>query len=86
MSALVPISEAKARLAELVRESDADDVVLLRHGRPAAVLMSAERYEAMLEDIEDMRDRLSVYEHDGLTISADALHAELGLTGEARSA
>ena len=36
----VPISEAKARLTDLVRRAEAgEDVVLMRHGRPAARLV-----------------------------------------------
>jgi antitoxin StbD len=76
----VPISEAKGRLAELVRDSDDEDVVLLRHGRPAAVVMSARRYEALLEEIEDLRDRLSIHEREGLTMDLDKVGAELGLS------
>jgi prevent-host-death family protein len=35
----VPISEAKARLTDLVRRAEAgDDVVLTRHGRPVVRL------------------------------------------------
>jgi prevent-host-death family protein len=40
----IPISEAKGRLTDLVRRAEAgDDVVLTRHGRPAARLVSVER-------------------------------------------
>lgn len=79
MPNLMPISEAKGRLAELVRDADDDDVLLLRHGRPAAVLMSARRHEALLEEIEDLRDRLSIHEREGLTMGLDKVAAELGL-------
>jgi antitoxin StbD len=79
MNEIVQITEAKARLAELVREADSHNVLLLRHGRPAAVILSARRYDAIIEDIEDLRDRLSVYEREGLTIGLDKLKAELGL-------
>lgn len=78
----IPISEAKGRLSELVRESDDHDVLLMRHARPAAVLMSYERHEALLERLEDALDRLSVHERDGVTISLDKLAAELGLDGD----
>lgn len=80
MAALVPISEAKGRLAALVRDSDDDNVLLLRHGRPAAVLMSARRHEALMEEIEDLRDRLSIHEREGLTMDLDEVAAELGLS------
>ncbi len=79
MPAFIPISEAKGKLAELVRDSDEDDVLLMRHGRPAAVLMSVRRHEALLEEIEDLKDRLSIHEREGLTMSVDKVKAELGL-------
>ncbi|WP_193625190.1 type II toxin-antitoxin system Phd/YefM family antitoxin [Mycobacterium tuberculosis] len=63
-SSLVPISEARAHLSRLVRESADDDVVLMNHGRPAAILISAERYESLMEELEDLRDRLSVHERE----------------------
>jgi len=85
MATLVPISEAKGRLAELVRDSDEDDVMLLRHGRPAAVVISTRRYEALLDEIEDLRDRLSIHEREGLTVGLDAVIAELGLSVDEQS-
>lgn len=78
-SRLVPISEARAHLSRLVRDAANDDVVLMNHGRPAAILISAERYESLLEELEDMRDRLSVHEREHVTMPLDKLSAELGL-------
>ena len=43
---LVTVTEAKARLGELIREATEEDVVVVRHGHPAAVLVGAERYDA----------------------------------------
>jgi antitoxin StbD len=72
MDRIVPISEAKNHLSELVREAAERDVMLLRHGRVTAVLVGAERYEALVEDYEDALDRLSVYETaDEPTVSLD---------------
>jgi len=83
MEMMVPLTEAKARLAELVRESADHDVLLMRHGHPAALLVSLERYEAVLDEIEDLRDRLSVHESEASTpdlrIPHGKLLAELGL-------
>ena len=55
----IPISEAKARLADLVRRAEAgDDVVLTRHGHPVArvaplraPLRSAAERRAFLEQL-----------------------------------
>jgi len=79
MIKMVPISEAKGRLSEIVRDSESDDVLLLRHGRPTAVVMSTARFEALMERMEDMDDRLAVYEAEGLTMDYDMLRRELSL-------
>ena len=76
---MILISEAKGRLSELVRESDDRDVWLLRHGRPAAVMLSYARHEALLERLQDALDRLSVHVRDGLTKDYASLSAELAL-------
>ena len=46
---LVPLSEAKTRLHEVVRGLDAHDVVLIRHGRPVGALLGYGRYRALLQ-------------------------------------
>jgi len=80
---LVTVTEAKARLGELLREATEEDVVVVRHGHAAAVLVGAERYDALLEEVEDLKDRLSVYEsaqsEAGLRIGFDKMAAELGV-------
>jgi len=59
----IPITEAKAKLPELVRlAGDNITTVLLRHGHPAALVVGLDHYDALLEEIEDLKDRLSVYE------------------------
>ena len=49
----VPLSEAKDRLSALVEEADSthEIVQITRHGRPAAVLMSADDLESLQETI-----------------------------------
>jgi prevent-host-death family protein len=60
---LVSITDAKATLPEIVRKAaDGTDTVLLRHGHPTAVVVGIARLNALLEEIEDLEDRLSVYE------------------------
>jgi prevent-host-death family protein len=80
---LVPISEAKGRLSELVRTAEDEDVVLLRHGRPAGVLISTRRLEALFETIEDLEDRLAAHEAsdmpEDMWIPWEKVKVELGL-------
>ena len=56
------MTEAKARLGELIHEATEEDVVVLRQGHPAAVLVGAERYDALFEEQDDLKGRLSVCE------------------------
>lgn len=60
MDRLVPISEARARLGELLAEADEQEIYVLRHGRPAGVLVSIDKFEGLLNRIEDLEDQLSV--------------------------
>ena len=57
MSKVLPLSEVKAHLSEVVDEVEQqhERVVLTRNGRPAAVLMSADE----LASIEDTLELLS---------------------------
>jgi antitoxin StbD len=68
MQTIIPITKARANLAELVAMSDDHDVVLVRHGQPAAVLISARRHEQLVEEFEDALDKLSIYEREYDTI------------------
>jgi antitoxin YefM len=49
----LPISEAKMKLGELVASLEAGDeeVIITRNGRPAAVLLATEAYEALQETL-----------------------------------
>lgn len=50
-----PISDLKTKSAELVKQVATTDrpVVLTRHGRGVAVLLSVEQYEGLLEQIDE---------------------------------
>ncbi len=85
----VPLSEAKDRLSALVDEADQthEIVQITRHGRPAAVLMSADDLESLQETIfwlsqPGIREEIDSgrREHaEGGTVPAAALRAEFGL-------
>ncbi|GJL56657.1 MAG: hypothetical protein NPIRA02_37890 [Nitrospirales bacterium] len=54
MSRTLTVSEAKARLSELVAavQQTEEELVITRNGQPAAVLMSAEEFESFKETQE----------------------------------
>lgn len=85
----VPLSEAKDKLSGLVEDVDSthEIVTITRHGRAAAVLMSADDLESLHETLywlsrsgirEDIAEARSARE-DGDTASSDQLREQLGL-------
>ena len=58
MSKTLTLSEAKARLSELVAtvEQTEEELVITRNGRPVAVLISAEEFESWQETRDIQRN------------------------------
>lgn len=80
---LVPLSEARVRFHELIRKLPEKNALLLRHGRPVAIMLHPPAYEALLERVEDLEDRLAVCESQGepahMRIPWEKVKAETGL-------
>lgn len=85
----VPLSEAKDKLSALVDQADTthEIVQITKHGRPVAVLMSADDLESLHETVfwlqqpgirEDLADGQRQYER-GETSSGEQLRARHGL-------
>jgi len=89
MARTVPFTEARAKLTELLDEVNErhEHVVITRNGRPAAVVLSSEEYEALSETLEVLEDEealeaLRESEADvraGRVYSLDEVRRELGL-------
>ncbi|MGH9037007.1 MAG: type II toxin-antitoxin system Phd/YefM family antitoxin [Acidimicrobiia bacterium] len=79
----VPITEAKGKLNELVRVAEDQPVFILRHSRPVGVLLSPARFNALIEELEDALDRLSIYESqqapESMRIPWEKVETELGI-------
>lgn len=85
----VPLSEAKDKLSALVDEADRthEIVQITKHGRPAAVLMSADDLESLRETLfwlqqPGVREDLTEGErefHAGETSTGEELRARYGL-------
>lgn len=80
---LVTLTEARIRLHELVRDLEDARVVLLRHGKPVGMMIGYEHYHALLARIEDLEDRLSVFEAAAeggdMVVPWEKVKAEVGL-------
>lgn len=83
------VTEAKARLNELVDDavSTHDQIVITRHGHPAAVIVAADDLESLQETVywlsqPGIRESIAEAEADieaGSTVSSDELRGRLGL-------
>jgi prevent-host-death family protein len=58
MARTVPFTDARAHLTELLDEIEEihEHVVITRNGRPAAVVMSQDEYESLIETLEVLSD------------------------------
>jgi antitoxin YefM len=89
MAKIVPLTEARARLSELLDELERqhEHVVITRNGRPVGVLVPAEEQEALEETLEILQDEeilaaLRESEDDvtaGRLKTLDEVRRELGL-------
>lgn len=85
----IPLSEAKDKLSGLVEDVDSthEIVTITRHGRPTAVLMSADDLDSLHETLHwlsrpDIRQTVAEGEaaiHSGDTVNSDELRRQLGL-------
>jgi len=77
----MPVSEAREKLADAVETSRTEPVFLERYGQPAAVLISPERYEELMEAFEDAEDVVafdSAMAEEGANIPWEQVKADLG--------
>lgn len=82
----VPIAEARAQLSAVIKRAAEGDIILINHGRPAAVLMSPENYRALLDELDDLQDRLAVWENeDAPAVPFDVAMVELGIADEVQA-
>lgn len=85
----VPLGEAKDKLSGLVDEAETthEIITITRHGRPAAVLMSADDLESLHETLywlsmPGIRESVAAAEREyaaGEATSGENLRAEFGL-------
>ena len=59
MAKIVPFTEARANLTELLDavEDKHEHVLITRNGRPSAVMLSADEYESLEETLDILQDK-----------------------------
>lgn len=79
--AKVTMSQGRERLSEMVELAQSEAVFLERFGKPAAVLVSSDRYVVMMEALEELED-ISAFDEaiaeDGDNIPWDQVKQDLG--------
>lgn len=77
----MPMSEARDNLSQAVETSQSEAVVLERYGRRAAVLISPERYDELMEAYEELED-IEAFDasmsEEGDSIPWEQVKADLG--------
>jgi antitoxin Phd len=79
--ATMNISTARDTLPAAVELAQSETVFLERYGRPAAVLLSPERYEQLMEAWEEMSDVAAfdaAMSEEGTNVSWEQAKADLG--------
>jgi antitoxin Phd len=75
------MSEARENLAQVIEDAQSGAVILERYGQPAAVVVSPERYEQLLEALEEAED-LAAFDaavaEEGANIPWEQVRADLG--------
>ena len=87
LSEFMALADVKSRLSEVVDEVSRESsyIVITRHGKPAAVVISIDEYEAMVETLEILSDaslveeifRSRLEQETAIVLSPDQLRARL---------
>lgn len=77
----VDVSAARSSFAKVLEQAGEEAVFIERYGKPAGVLLSPERYEELLEaleELDDIRAFDSAMAEEGENLPWEQVKAELG--------
>ena len=58
---IISVAKAKAHLSEIVKEAKEGKVFeVINRSQPMAIILSVEKYKALLEEIEDLEDAIAI--------------------------
>jgi prevent-host-death family protein len=58
---IISVAKAKAHLSEIAREAKKGKVFeVINRSQPMAIILSVEKYKALLEEIEDLEDAIAI--------------------------
>ncbi|HKG48989.1 MAG TPA: type II toxin-antitoxin system Phd/YefM family antitoxin [Actinomycetales bacterium] len=79
----IPLADAKNRLSEVVQSAQDthERTIITKNGRPAAILLAIEDFEALEETVEWLADPTTLSDiheaHTGPSVSLEQVRAEL---------
>lgn len=56
--AIFNVSEARAAFSDILKKAEAGEVFIARHGKPVAAVLSAERYQELIQTLELLEEEL----------------------------
>jgi len=60
---IVSVAKTKAHLSEIVKQAREGKVFeVINRSQPMAIILSVEKYKALLEEIEDLEDAIAILE------------------------
>ncbi len=64
MTTIIPVSDLRRKTSDVLKtvREGSDVVYITQHGRPTAVLLDYDQYEALLAELEDLADLASLEE------------------------
>lgn len=76
---IVPISELRQRQQELLLALDSGPVVFTQHGKAAAVMISPEQWNQIVDDLEDYVDLVNAMRQDQAVAQGEAEWVDVDL-------
>jgi len=58
------VSELKKNPSQLIEESEGESIAILNHNKPTAYLVPAEKYERMMEELDDLNISRIIHERE----------------------
>ena len=57
MQKIIPVTKVKRELLDIIKAMEEEPATITRNGEPVSVMMTPDRYEALLETIEILSDK-----------------------------
>jgi prevent-host-death family protein len=69
---IIPISDIRKRQQEILEQVAHSPVVLTQHGKAAAVMVDPDTWNQIMEELEDLRDLLTIQRQDKAIATGEA--------------